>query len=498
MYHVHKKGYKTIAKELKISKNTVKKIIKEDATKQHYARKSQPYTVLANYKEELESKLEYDKNEPARRRRTAKKIYDEIVLKGYEGSYEAVNNFIKAWKVKEKIQTTPAFIPLEFSQGEAFQFDWSLEEIELDGAIARIKVAHIRLCYSRFFLLIAYPNEQLEMVMDAHDKAFHFFGGSCRQGTYDNMKTAVKKILIGKDRNYNERFLQMASHHLFEPVACTPASGWEKGQVENQVCTGRRNFFSPLVRVKTLEQLNQQLQQDCIEWAKKTQHPENKEKKVWEMYEDEKASLIPYRGAFDACKLEPTSVSSTCLVNFDTNSYSVECQYARKPVEMRIYADQIKVYYEDELIGKHARSFEHYKKIYNPWHYLSILERKPGALRHGAPFKEWRLPNGLEKVRTALSKHKNGDKEFITILLEIQTFGLDAVNDACTNAIANGISQAEIILNALKCTEVKDNSHSTIMTTIPLKHPPSDDFDAYNQITQSSNIKLVAGGSHGA
>ena len=120
---------------------------------------------------------------------------------------------------------------MEFSAGEAFQFDWSEEEIALAGVLTRIKVAHIRLCYSRYFLLIAYPNEQLEMVLDAHNKAFQFFAGVCRKGIYDNMKTAVKMVLLGKEREFNARFLQMCSHHLFEPIACTPASGWERDRL---------------------------------------------------------------------------------------------------------------------------------------------------------------------------------------------------------------------------------------------------------------------------
>jgi len=142
-----------------------------------------------------------------------------------------------------------AFVPLSFAPGDAYQFDWSHEKVELGGVPATVKVAHTRLSHSRRFYIRAYPRETQEMVFDAHERAFAFFKGACARGIYDNMKTAVDAIFVGKDRQYNRRFLQMCSHHLVEPVACTPASGWEKGQVENQVGLVRERFFTPRLPV---------------------------------------------------------------------------------------------------------------------------------------------------------------------------------------------------------------------------------------------------------
>jgi putative Mg2+ transporter-C (MgtC) family protein len=118
------------------------------------------------------------------------------------------------------------------------------------------KVAHVRLCHSRMLFVRAYPRESQEMVLDAHDRAFAFFKGACTRGIYDNMKTAVDAVFVGRERAYNRRFLQMCGHYLVDPVACTPASGWEKGQVENQVGVVRQRFFAPRVRAKSYEELN--------------------------------------------------------------------------------------------------------------------------------------------------------------------------------------------------------------------------------------------------
>lgn len=380
LYHVNGKGFKTIARELKLSKNTVKKIIRSDKTVLRYQRQEQGYPVLENYIEQLTEKLNYDMNEPKRRKRTAKKIYSELMKAGYGGSYDAVHDFILQWRRDQKQGLSKAFVPLEFAPGEAFQFDWSEEEIKLAGVLTRIKVAHIRLCYSRYFIMIAYPNEQLEMVMDAHNKAFRFFAGVCCKGIYDNMKTVVNTVLLGKARKFNARFLQMCSHHLFEPIACTPASGWEKGQVENQVDTGRCNFFTPLVTVEDLEELNIQLEENCIAWAKNNKHPEQKERTVFDIYQEELPALIPYRGCFDNYKIENDVVSPYCFVRYATNCYSAECSYVGKAVQIRIYAKEIVVMYQDKMIGHHKRSFERYKRIYDPWHLCSVIREKAWSI----------------------------------------------------------------------------------------------------------------------
>ena len=215
-------------------------------------------------------------------------------------------------------------MPLSFAPGEAFQFDWSHEVVLLSGVTVIVKVAHVRLCHSRMLFVRAYPRETQEMVFDAHDRAFVLFKGACRRGIYDNMKTAVETIFVGKQRLYNRRFLQMCSHYLIEPVACTPASGWEKGQVENQVGNLRDQMFRPKPRVKSLTELNAWLQDQCIAYAQRTNHPEFKDRTIWEVFQDERASLIELRGPFDGFVEKAVRASTTCLIMADHNRYSVD------------------------------------------------------------------------------------------------------------------------------------------------------------------------------
>ena len=227
------------------------------------------------------------------------------------------------------------------------------------------------------------------------------------------MKTAVETIFIGKDRQYNRRFLQMCSHHLVEPVACTPASGWEKGQVENQVGLVRERFFTPRLRFKSYDELNAWLLDKCFSWAKAHAHPERPEQTIWEVFEEERPKLIPYRGRFDGFHALPASVSKTCLVRFDNNKCSVSASAVGRPVDIHAYADRIVIRQDGRIVGEHRRSFGRGETIYDPWRYVPVLARKPGALRNGAPFKDWVLPTALDRVRRKLAGSDDGDRQMV-------------------------------------------------------------------------------------
>src|SRR6516165_3490324 len=215
--------------------------------------------------------------------------------------------------------------------------------------------------------------------------------------------TAVDAIFVGKDRAYNRRFLQMCSHYLVEPVACTPASGWEKGQVENQVGLVRERFFAPRLRVKSYDELSVWLLDKCIAYAKAHPHPELTGQTIWEAFAAERPKLVPYAGRFDGFHAVPASVSKTCLVRLDNNKYSVTASALGRPVEVQAYADRIMIRQDGRVVGEHARSFGRGETIYDPWHYVPVLTRKPGALRNGAPFKDWVLPAAMERIRRKLA-----------------------------------------------------------------------------------------------
>lgn len=448
-HFIQGKSIKQICRELRVSRNTVRKVVRSGATEFSYDRTSQPRPKIDPWRSDLDEMLAENDRQAKRQRLTLVRIYEELRNRGYDGSYDAVRRYAASWSKATREASAAAYVPLSFDPGEAYQFDWSHEIVVIGGVTVTVKVAHMRLCHSRMPFVRAYLRETQEMVFDAHDRAFAFYKGACTRGIYDNMKTAVDAIFTGKDRSYNRRFQQMCSHYLVEPVACTPASGWEKGQVENQVGTVRERLFSPRVRVKSLEELNGWLTDQCVARAKIQPHPEVTDKTVWEMFEAEKASLVPYRGPFDGFHAVQASVSKTCLVRFDNNKYSIQASAVGRPVEVRAYADRIELRQDGRVVGEHVRVFGRGGTVYNPWHYVPVLARKPGALRNGAPFKHWVLPAALERVRRKLRAMPDGDRQMVDILGAVLTDGLPGVEAACAEALNDGVHSAAVILNIL-------------------------------------------------
>jgi len=357
----------------------------------------------------------------------------------------------------------------------------------INGVTNKIKVAHVRLCHSRMMFVRAYPRESQEMVFDAHDRAFAFFKGACQRGIYDNMKTAVETIFVGRERAYNRRFLQMCSHHLVDPVACTPASGWEKGQVENQVGLVRERFFTPRLRVRSFEELNTILLDNCIAFAKVHPHPELRDRTVWQVFEGERPSLVPYAGRFDGFHAVPASVSKTCLVRFDNNRYSVAASAIGRPVEVRAYADRLEVRQDGRVVGDHPRAFGRDQTVFDPWHYVPVLARKPGALRNGAPFKNWVLPAGLDRVRRKLAGADDGDRQMVAILTAVLSDGLPAVDAACQEALLGGVHSADVVLNILARQREPTTAAITVITpdALRLRHEPLADCARYDSLRRA-------------
>jgi len=481
------KPIKQIARELQVSKNTVKKVLRGDFTEVNYERKNHYRPKLGAYTGKLDCWLEAERNLPKKRQRTIKALFEDLVRDGYAGAYDSVHRYVQSWRRKQELITTQAFVPLVFDPGEAFQFDWSHEDVFLGEVPITVKVAHIRLCYSRMSLVIAYHRESMEMVFDAHARAFEFFGGVCRRGIYDNMKTVVTKILFGKNRDYNKRFEQLTSHYLFETVACTPAAGWEKGQVERHVGVTRMNFFVPRPRCKDVDDLNEWLMGRCIALAQSSRHPTIPEKTIWEAFKEEQADLVKVPRRFDGYAETPAGVSKTSLVTFDRNRYSVFVSEVGRDVQVRAYANKVRIISDGRIVGEHDRQFGRDKIKFDPWHYIELLKRKPGALRNGAPFKDWALPEPLLQARATLMRFTDWDKQFVAILCAIPTYGIEMVAEACVQALAMNTMSKDVVLNLL--SRANDDPPS-IPVALPLRlqlqNDPIADCSRYDALLREA------------
>ncbi len=486
-HFISKESISAIANSLSLSRQTVRKALRSEA-EPRYQRKIQPTPKLGSFKSQLAEWLERDAKLARRQRRTAQRLFECLQVEGYQGSYGPVQRFVLDWKQQapHRPSTTQAFVPLAFPAGETCQFDWSHEYVVLNGVLQTIKVAHFRLAYSRRMFLAAYPRETQEMVFDAHIRAFTCFGGAPKRMIYDNLKTVVDAIFAGKERQFNRRFLTLANHYMFEPVACTPKSGWEKGQVENQVGNVREWLFTPTPRFESFAELNAWLALRCEELAGR-RHPEQTGRTIADCFIEEKPILIPVKAVFDGYVEKTLRVSSTCLIKVDHNRYSVPAEWSNRVVSLRITADRLRIAAENQIVAEHARCYGRDQLICDPWHYLPILEKKPGALRHGAPFQQWDLPAPIRIVRDRILKQDKGDRAFVELLLMARALGdvgLETLEVACDLTLQTGIIATAIVMNEMRrLTEVARPKTLRSITQAPtLQIEPKADCSRYDSL----------------
>ena len=414
-----------------------------------YRRGEQP-NKLTVFHEALKQALKADARRPKHERRTAKALYAEIKATGYGGGYTRVTDFIRAWRQSEgQGAAVNAFIPLVFELGEAYQFDWSEEGLVVGGIYYRVQVSHMKLCASRAFLLVAYPSQGHEMLFDAHTRSFAGLGGVARRGIYDNMKTAVDKVKKGKGRTVNARFAVMCAHYLFDADFCNVASGWEKGIVEKNVQDSRRRIWIEAQKLKwgSFEELNAWLDTRCRALWGEIRLPEYKQFSVLEMLEQERGELMPMPSAFDGYVERSAKVSSTCLVVVARNRYSVPCELAGQQVSTRLYPSRVEIATDEAIVASHARAANEGHICYDWQHYIDLVQRKPGALRNGAPFAD--MPAPLLRLRQGLMRHDGGDKAMAQVLNCVSGHGLEAVLVAVELVIESGVLSCEHVRNVL-------------------------------------------------
>ncbi len=438
MYFRQRKTVREIARATSLSRNTVRKYLRMSQVQEpKYERRSKA-TKLTPFHETIVAALKSDARRPKRERRTALALFEQIRAEGYDGCYSRLTDFIRAWRVSHAQSGTAAFVPLSFAFGEAFQFDWSDEGLVIGGVYRKLQLSHMKLCASRAFVLVAYPAQTHEMLFDAHTRAFRAFGGIPKRGIYDNMKTAVDKVGRGKARTINERFQAMCAHYLFEPDFCNVASGWEKGIVEKNVQDSRRRVWLEAThrRWSSLEELNAWLAQRCRDLWQELRHPEHAAFTLAEMLEHERDHLMPMPVPFDGYVPGQARVSSTCLVAVARNRYSVPCEYAGQMADTRLYPTRVKVVMGNAVVADHARLFDEGRTQYDWQHYIPLLERKPGALRNGAPFAD--IPAPLQQLRQALLRERGGDRVMAQVLALVPKLGLDDVLVAVALAAGSG------------------------------------------------------------
>jgi len=444
-YFIEQKSIRQIAREQHHAPKTIKKAIASSEAESYSLSKPRPAPVLGPYKAEIERLLAENEKMPRKQRYTTHKIYLAIQEQGYPGSEPTVRGYV-AKKRKEK-RRPKVYLPLEFDPGADAQVDWGEAYADIAGERVKVQIFVMRLNYSRRVFVKAYPVQSQVAFFDGHVGSFDHFQGIPRRITYDNLKAAVLEVLEGKNRREQDRFVAFRSHYLYESHFCTPGQGHEKGGVEHEIGFARRNFMVPIPQVASYEELNRHLLAACL--ADDLRRVDGQELTIGEAWEQEKSLLrrLPAKD-FPCCTTKPVSLKPYSQVEFESNRYSVPADRVQKKLVLKAYPFQIEILHGSDVLACHPRSYGHKQEIFDPLHYLSLLEERPGAFEHAKPIRRWRenWPPVYERLLAHLrAEEENGSavRHFVQILKLHQEYPADQIEQAVKQALAYGCAHAD-------------------------------------------------------
>jgi transposase len=444
-YFVDKKSLRQIAKELGIARKTVRKAIEAAEPGMYTLRAPRSAPILGPYKQRIDELLAENEHLPAKQRYISPTIFKEIQKLGYQGSVSGLRHYIG--QRRQERRRPKVFIPLEFDPGTDAQADWGEAVVEIAGERVTVQVFYMRLCYSRKLFMMAFPAQKQEAFFEGHVQAFHHFQGVPHRIAYDNLKAAVQKVLEGHTRQEQLAFVAFRSHYLFESYFCMPGQGSEKGGVEHSVGFGRRNFLVPIPQVASFAELNTFLLAKCR--ADDERRVDGQPVSIGEAWELERPTLLALPAKdYRCCVTRPVCLTPYSQVEFETNRYSVPTNKAYPNLVLKAYPFRVDILYLEETITSHARCYGREQDIFNPLHYLPLLEQRPGAFQHAKPVRRWRetWPPAYERLLAKLQAEQVGSssvREFVKILKLHETYPADLMEQAVAQALAYGCIHAD-------------------------------------------------------
>ncbi len=385
----------------------------------------------------IEEMLKEDKG---KQYHSAKKILERLQKEGFTGGYTIVKEAVRQIKKRGK----EVFMPLSHPPGEA-QVDFGNALVKMDGVLRKIAFFVMALPYSDGFFVMAFDHECTETFWEGHVRAFDFFDGAPNRISYDNSKVMISQIIGPRKRKLTDGFLQLVSHYLFDYHFCLVRRANEKGVVEGIVKFSRLNFMVPVPQVKDFDELNEYLAQMCREDLNRRLRGGKATKA--ELLQEDQSCFRPLPAIpFDACRIEFSLADSESLVRFDRNDYSVPVEYAYHDITVKGYVDRVELYYKQDLAAIHDRCWDRERKIFNPVHYLPLLERKPHGLDYGRPFEDFVLPGCFQVLRDRLEADPDkGLREFIRVLRLLERYTLVELTAAVEKVMPLGAVGADVI-----------------------------------------------------
>ena len=392
--------------------------------------------------------LEQDKAQGKKQRHTAKRIFERLRDEhAFTGGYTIVKDYVRLRKLSQR----EMFVPLKHPPGDA-QADFGEAAVVISGVERKAHYFVMDLPQSDDCFVMAFPAETTEALLEGHNHAFAYFGGVPRTIVYDNTKLAVAQILGNGERKKTQAFSELQSHYLFAEKFGRPGKGNDKGKVEGLVGYARRNFLVPVPRCASWEDLNAKLREQCRK--RRERKLRGHEEAIGERFEKDKEMLLPLPAApYEACEKRTTRVTSLSVVRYRTNDYSVPVQYGHREVLIKGYIHDVVICCANEVIARHARSYEREDMIFDPLHYLALIEQKINALDQAAPLAGWQLPEEFATLRRLLEARmgKPGKREFVQVLRLMEAFRIEEVAAAVRDAIARGAIGFDAIKHLVLC-----------------------------------------------
>ncbi len=445
---VEGKSRRAVAREFGLARKTVSKMLEYSLPPGY--RRQQPIRrpKLGPWLGVIDAILEDDQQRPKKQRHTAKRIFERLRSEhGYPGGYTMVKDYVRT----RKIGGQEMFVPLPHAPGEA-QADFGEAVVVMAGVEQTAHFLAFDRPHSDDGFVQAFPAETTEAFLEGHVRAFTYFGAVPTRILYDNTRLAVARILGDGERQKTRAFSELQSHYLFAEKFGRPAKGNDKGKIENLVGYARRNFLVPIPQVSSWEELNARLEAACRE--RRQRRLRGHTESIAERFERDRAAMLPLPAApYEACEKVTARVSSLSLVRYRTNDYSVPTEYGHRQVLVKGYVHRVEIICGSEVIARHERSYERETAVYDPLHYLALLEHKSRALDQAAPLAGWQLPECFAHLRRLLEARlkKHAAREYIQVLRLLESFAVEEVTAAVEDALRLGTISFDAVRHLLLC-----------------------------------------------
>ena len=477
---------RAIARDFGISRDSVAKMLAYSEPPGYRRSVAIKRPKLDGFTDQIDQWLADDKNRARKQRHTARRIFDRLRSEcGFTGGHTIVKDYVRTKKQSGK----EMFVPLSHPPGHA-QADFGEALVVIGGVEQKAYYFAFDLPYSDAGYVRAYPAANTESWLDGHVHAFGFFDAVPQSILYDNDRCLVARIMPDMIRKRTQRFSALLSHYVIDDRYGRPGKGNDKGKVEGLVGYARRNFMVPMPRFASWDAFNDHLEEQCLQ--RQADILRGHKISIGERLEADLSAMQALPATpFEACDLQSGQVTSTSVVRYRGNDYSVPVAYGHREVWIKGFVDRIVIGCAAEVIANHPRSYDTGDMVFNPVHYLSLIERKIMAFDQAAPLQGWELPDAFKTIQRLLEARqgKAGKREYVQVLRLLERFEMEVLHRALKDALRMGAVSFDAIKHLVLCQ---------------VEHrPPRLDLDIYPFLPRtnvattlsSSYMSLLSGGT---